>query len=202
MEGDSKDIVGEIMAAVPDAEKPRLARLKSGEELDYLIRARYPLIYVVSPEEDRGERTLRELKGVKRAGKRLLSWTITRGWQGPGVEAAQEIRDPDKALEYVINTELNGIFVLRDFHPYLKAPTIVRRLRDMREHLKATTKTCIILAPILSLPQELEKEVAVVDFDLPDREELGRIRDRVLHSVAGDPKIAANLDDRQRAKIA
>ncbi|GIW72548.1 MAG: hypothetical protein KatS3mg102_2090 [Planctomycetota bacterium] len=55
---------------------------------------------------------------------------------------------------------------------------------------------------MLKVPPELEKEVAVVDFDLPNAEQLGFIRDGVLASVADDPQVQTNLDEREKEKIA
>ena len=56
----------------------RLARrLDAREELDVLIRARYAMIYVVSWEEDRVERYLREI--AERRNKHLFVWTVTQG---------------------------------------------------------------------------------------------------------------------------
>ncbi|MCX5731839.1 MAG: hypothetical protein NTY18_10940, partial [Deltaproteobacteria bacterium] len=59
------------------AEQPRFVR-----ELDTLVRARYPLIYMVSWEEQRLDAILDEL--AKRHGKALLSWSVTRGLRRVG----------------------------------------------------------------------------------------------------------------------
>ncbi|HAZ63915.1 MAG TPA: ATPase, partial [Armatimonadetes bacterium] len=49
----------------------------SQRELDVLIRARYPILYLVSWEEPRVMRTLRQI--ARSQGKDLLTWTITDG---------------------------------------------------------------------------------------------------------------------------
>ena len=46
-------------------------------ELETLIRARYPLIYVVSWEEKRVEDALRAISANR--GKRMFVWTVTQG---------------------------------------------------------------------------------------------------------------------------
>ncbi|RME72722.1 MAG: AAA family ATPase [Planctomycetota bacterium] len=179
------------------------SRQRSIEEISSLIRARYPLIWIVSFEEQRVLKALRDCRGVRDRGKKLLHWSITDGWQGIGSqESGKEITDPYKALNYILATETKAVYVLKDFHPYLQNPTIVRRLRDMPERLRGTGKTCILLSAVLKVPPELEKEIAVVDFDLPDLEELAFIRDGVLASVADDPSVETNLEPRQLEKIA
>src|SRR5687767_2354919 len=47
------------------------------QEMDILIRARYPIIYVVTWEEERVERCLREIAAARN--KNLFVWTITQG---------------------------------------------------------------------------------------------------------------------------
>ncbi|MCH7897611.1 MAG: hypothetical protein IH782_12110, partial [candidate division NC10 bacterium] len=75
-------------------------------EIETLIRARYPLIYVVSWEENRVMAELDDL--TRRLGKRLLCWSINEGMRpvGSGVTIAQEgkkgTKDPLMALREVM----------------------------------------------------------------------------------------------------
>jgi SpoVK/Ycf46/Vps4 family AAA+-type ATPase len=201
---ETKDVVKEIIEDSSKTEKLKAdhERKTSIDEIGYLIRARYPIIWVVSFEEDRVLKAVREARGVRDRGKKVFVWSITEGWQGPGSEGGKDITDPYKALNYMLQTEQNAIFILKDFHPYLQDPTIVRRLRDLREQLKGTRKTCVVLSSVLKIPAELEKEIAVVDYELPNVEQLGFIRDGVLKGVADDPTVESKLDERQKEKIA
>ncbi|MDR1319367.1 MAG: hypothetical protein LBJ90_07055 [Treponema sp.] len=54
----------------------------SGNKIEILIRARYPLIYAVFFEEGRGGKRLRKITGSRR--KRLFNRTITNGLELPG----------------------------------------------------------------------------------------------------------------------
>lgn len=175
-------------------------------ELDFLIRARYPIIWIVSYEE---ERVLNALKKAVRANKKLFVWSISKGWQSGNPADATYLpkqdgpSDPYKAISFISQTEQDGVFVLKDFHPFMNAdPTVVRMLRDLREELRTTRKTCVILSPVFKLPPELEKDINVVDFDLPTVEQLGVIRDGVLKSVEADPGIDTKLTPEQKDKIA
>lgn len=65
-------------ATVPRADdRTTTRRLDPLEELEVLIRARYPIIYVVSWEEERVERYLREI--AQKRNKSLFVWTVTQG---------------------------------------------------------------------------------------------------------------------------
>ena len=57
------------------------------QELDVLIRARYPIVYVVSWEEERVERCLRKIAEARN--KKLFVWTITQGIVRSGAETTR-----------------------------------------------------------------------------------------------------------------
>lgn len=157
----------------------------SSQEIEDLIKAAYPLIYVVSPEEERVEDLLRDIG--RRRGRRLVLWSVTEGFREEANTLSRDVRDPLRALEAIDGYEDHALFVMRDFHPYLTDPTIVRRLRDLCRnfaHSARHKKHLILLSPIFKAPMELEKDMAVVDFDLPASEEIGRILDGILDSVA------------------
>jgi SpoVK/Ycf46/Vps4 family AAA+-type ATPase len=151
-------------------------------EVGDLIRARYPLMYVVSHEEERVEKALYDLC-IERE-MRLEIWSITEGFKvvanGSGT---REIKDPMKALDHVHRAEANqkALFVLRDFHPFFKEPAILRRLRDLATELRRTRKSLIMLSPVKKIPPELEKSIAaVVDWELPSRQEIEAIARRLV----------------------
>lgn len=54
------------------------------DELDVLIRARYPVIYVVTWEEERVEQRLAKIAAARN--KKLFTWTCTQGIVRAGSE--------------------------------------------------------------------------------------------------------------------
>ena len=178
-----------------------MSKISSVQEIEDLIRARYILIYVVSSEELRVEKTLQEI-GARRD-RKIIAWSCTKGLTAlDGTESYQDIREPLRALEFIGKHEDDAIFVLRDFHPYLQDPVVTRRLRDLNHEFKHGTKyrrNIVLLSGILKVPQEIEKDLAVVDFDLPDREEIGAIVDKLLASLPGlEMEARHNPEARQR----
>ena len=162
-------------------------RMSSADEIEVLLRAKYPLIYVVSPEEARVERAIKDV-GLRR-GRKFVTWSITEGFVGSEHDNFTDSKDPLRALEEILKFESKALFVLRDYHPFLKDPTIVRRLRDLGKELKFKKhggKHVLLLSPLLKIPTEIEKEIAVIDFDLPDREEIGRCVKSLIRSLPND----------------
>ncbi|MCA9517533.1 MAG: AAA family ATPase [Myxococcales bacterium] len=177
-------------------------KVSSKLELEYLIRARYALIYVVSAEEERVERAIRKI-GEDRD-RKVMAWSITQGFQSlDGGSSYSDIKDPLRALDFIQNFEDNVICVLRDYHPFLKDPSIVRKMRDMARILKESDyyQHLIMLSPTYSAPLELEKEVAVVDFDLPSRDELEDIVWEVAQSVPDSVELSVRKDAELREAV-
>ena len=159
--------------------------LTSAREIEDLILARYSLIYVVSAEEERVESEIRQIG--KRRDRKVLGWSCTKGLEAlDSSESFGDIKDPLRALEFIGKYEDDAVFVLRDFHPYLQDPTVTRRLRDLNREFKLGTnyrRNVILLSGILKVPMEIEKDLAVVDFQLPGREELEAVIDKLLGSL-------------------
>ena len=182
---------------------------KSAQEIEVLIRARYPVIYIVSWEETRVEDILAQI--ARRREKKLYLWSVSRGIQqygtplDSGKRTDNSTTDPASALDYVLQSVESAINVFRDLHPYLSnqsshAP-IVRRVRELASYLKNSYKTLIIVGPTLQLPLELQKEVSVVEFELPDSDELGGLLDRTLSEVNEATGRNLNVTPSARDKI-
>jgi len=169
------------------------------KELELLIRARYPIIYIVSWEEKRVEDALREI--AQERGKKIFFWTITQGMSLNANNRDSATRDPLAALDFVMDSRDQALFVLKDFHAFITDVTVTRRLRDLTIALKTSYKTLVILAPSLKLPPELEKEVTVVDYSLPDREDLDTLLEKIIQSVKDNPQINTSLTEIERDQV-
>ncbi len=138
-------------------------------ELDTLIRARTPLVWILTAEEERAEAALGEL--AERHGKALLGWSITRGFRRLGGSKIGPVpdgsRQPLEALQVIERLPEASIVLLEDFHPFLSEPAVVRAARDLAHALRGGESHAMILSPVLAIPPELEKEITVVDVPLP-----------------------------------
>jgi len=169
------------------------SRINGRFELEILIRARYPLIYLVSWEE---ERVMRDIDAIaSKREKKVSVWTISTGLVrhrtgvGDAAEGKKGTKDPILLLNEIQTFEEPAIFVLKDYHPYLKDSTVVRGLRDLAGYLRQTSTSVVLLSPTFSLPPDLEKDITIVDFPLPDRQEL----EHLYLSIARDLKDHPNF---------
>ncbi|MDQ3368949.1 MAG: AAA family ATPase [Myxococcota bacterium] len=155
----------------------------SKSEIADLIKARYSLVWITSPEETRVEDSLKKLC-IERE-MRLEVWSITEGFKTiANGQGTRDVKDPMKAIDHVIRAEGRALFVLRDFHPFLKEPAVIRRLRDAATELRKTKKSLLILSPVTKVPPELEKSVAaILDWELPNRQEIEQAARSVLPAL-------------------
>ncbi|MCA9054324.1 MAG: AAA family ATPase [Planctomycetaceae bacterium] len=139
------------------------------DDLRLRILARYPLLVLRTYEEQRWEEELAELALELERG--LVTWSVTAGAQ-PALASNGSPPDPLQFLEQVGEYPPEHLFLLKDLHPYLDDPRVVRKLRDMLPRLVAEQKTLLLMGPIDDVPVELVKEVTSLELPLPGIEEM------------------------------
>jgi hypothetical protein len=77
------------------------------------------------------------------------------------------------------------ITLLKDYHLFLQDPNpiLLRKLKDVLLDCKVKQKTIVLAGCRLVLPPELERELTVVEFALPGREDLRHVLQGILESA-------------------
>jgi AAA+ superfamily predicted ATPase len=190
-----------------------------------LIRASYPVIVVESHEEARVCEVVNSIAAAMdvvathkskadTTRTQIFHWTVSRGMEQavPAPKNQQkgtpQHAAPAAALKFVsefgkpTNDHPAGpraIFVLKDFHPYISNPQVLRALRDVAGELIHRHQTIILVSPTFQVPLEAEKEIAVVTYPLPTAEELAEQLDRFIDALPESIPVNVNGD---RAVIA
>ena len=158
------------------------------EELNVLIQAQYPLIYVVTSEEERAVQSIACLDPKRRT----FVWSVTQGLieRSPKAEGSSYLSNsrtasPEMAIDEAIKCKDEAIFIFKDLHPFFGNPNVTRSLRDAVTAFKSTKKSLVLLSPVKDIPIELEKDVVVIDFALPDMTELNRVLTQQLDPIRG-----------------
>lgn len=166
--------------------------------LENYIRARYPIIVILSHEESRVMGEIKALASSKTRRARLVKWTYTQGlveFAPDGDKPIEDTEDPAAALEHVIKTKpetIPTIYVFCDLHPMLSDAKIVRQLRDVAAAFETSKDNLILLSPTMQIPADLEKTVALIDFPLPDYEELSGILQSCETNLPEKIKVSLN----------
>jgi len=152
------------------------------EEFELLLRARYPLIYIPTLEEERAEVAIAQ--AAQRLGERAVYlWDFVDGYQGNPNDQGFGRRNPLQALEFVEKIPANApsIFILRDFHRFLDDISISRKLKNLARLLKSQPKNIVIVTPQVAIPSDLTEVLTVQEFPLPDA---GEIKAEISRLVA------------------
>ncbi len=147
--------------------------VRGAERIRRVLLGSYPLLYVQSWEEGRVERALAVLaQKYYEKPVPFAVWTCVDGWSGLA-EAPPDTRDPLRALDVVLQSNGPGFFLMKDLPSLLPdRPDVVRKLRDAYRLLKGKGRFVAMISPRLLLPEDLKKEVYLVDYDLPDEAEV------------------------------
>jgi len=176
-------------------------------EIETLIRARYPILYIVSSEEMRVQNAILEI--AQRRQKKVFEWSFSIGIVPAGTSLQSQkhrnpsTKDPLAALDQVIEQVEPAIFIFKDFHPFLTKNNfaVIRKLKEIALHLKNSFKTVILVSPLQEIPTELEKEITVLSFPLPTRDELGQLLDHIIEDVRQFKQVKIDLDEAGRQRL-
>jgi len=167
------------------------------QQLDIYLRARFTLVVLVTPEE---ERVLHTIKTVcERTNRPCLTWDVADNFQWltavDGVVPAA--KDPINALEHIDKAQDDAVYVLKDFHDCWNNLQTKRKLRSVVQRLKYTKKSILAICPSHKIPAELKEEAVVIDFPHPTAIEL----EGVLNRIARAPGVKVNLTKLGREKL-
>ncbi|HRD32163.1 MAG TPA: AAA family ATPase, partial [Fimbriimonadaceae bacterium] len=170
------------------------------QEIETLIRSKYPIVWVTTWEERRVERGMAEL--ATKLNRSLHTWSVTQGLK-PGLSTGKTSNLPAEleVLAQMHEAPEYTVFLVKDFHPYMRDNRVVRLLRDLSGRLRTRAQTLILTSPMLTLPPELEKDVTVIEFPMPDTTVINAQLDSIISSLAGNDKVDLNLEPEERELI-
>lgn len=184
------------------------------ESLALLFAARFPILYVESFEEDRVLEAVQAVAGgenIRKTPRPVFVWSITRGFVAPDGSSQSGTTEPRKALEWLARQEQPGVFVMLDLHAHLGEqhrpadPAVVRLVRDVSTSFASggAPRALVIVAPVLRIPPELDKDIALIDFPLPDEQEIRVVLDGMIEAnTTGESRIRIDVDNLGRERLA
>lgn len=161
-------------------------------QLVNLINAGFPYIYIPTYEESRAQQQIIDIvlgsSEIKTA-RELYVWTQTEGFVKYTLEGQEKknlissvidnTKDPIKALNSIEKNNEPAIYIMKDMHVFFGSErgthpdfVLIRRFRDIITSLQQTRENVIFISPNLCIPCDMEKDITVLDFQLPDEEEI------------------------------
>ena len=154
-----------------------------------LLKARYPIIYISTSEEERIEYLLK-YSSKKYISRVCYVWNFVEGYQGNPNNKGLATKNPLEALEFIekLTPETKALFILKDFDNFLKDFSIIRKLKNLGRSLKTQSKNIIIVSTEVNIPDSLRELITVVNFPLPTLQEICEELKRLTESL--DQKIS------------
>jgi len=142
------------------------------------ISACFTGLWITSHEHDDALSEIEQL--CRDQNWKLATWDIASGLQIPGQNNPADAGGSDplaaiRSINALASPDSSAILVLTNFHRFLSSPEIVQALARQIALGKQNRTFVVILSPVLTLPVELEKLFAVIEHDLPSREQLEEI---------------------------
>lgn len=173
-----------------------------------LLRARNPLIWIVSREEARVEGYVMEAAAAAKYATRC--WDVAQGVTDMGGKKLKiGSNDPGDMLTFIQDRASQGaercVWIMRDLPPWLVGSigmTTCRTLRNVTRMLPRLdldySQAIIVLSPDGNVPAELSNSATVVEWPLPDRVEIGNFLDAAIEAVPQKRRAAATLTNGTR----
>ncbi len=164
-----------------------------------LFKARFPYVYIPTWEEERAVEFIESIaydESLIKYTRKVYLWSQTKGFvESVGKKAVNNTTEPINALDFVEKCNDDAVFIFKDLHIYFGAHgrpasyNVIRRMRDIITvlHESVKRKNVVLISPELVIPHDMQKEISVFDFPLPNVNEVIEMLDKII--------IENNLDD-------
>ena len=181
-------------------------------DVSALLRARNPLLWIVTREEARVERLL--IEAAAAAGYVPRTWDVAQGvadLAGKPIPELRDTQDPAAVLTLIDNRSKGterGVWIMRDLPAWLEGTvgiTTLRQIRNLARSLpgapRESAQAMIIISPKSEVPAELAGHATVIDWPMPDRAEIAAILDAAIDGLPDDLRETAAPNGQRDAAI-
>jgi len=145
--------------------------------LRYYIQAGFSGLMIKSPEETRVQRMFREIVQEfiqKNNEYDLYTFDMHEGLVNILEEGGNGTTDPIDAMTMAANMDGSAITVFSDFHVFLEqgGPEVALHVKRALRIAKSKGNHLVFVGCRTVIPAEIERELTVLEFDLPTRKEL------------------------------
>jgi ATP-dependent 26S proteasome regulatory subunit len=165
------------------------------KEFKLLLKARYPLLYIPTTEEERLEYTIRSCIQLY-SNRAVYCWDFVDGYTGNPNDNGFATKNPLQALELIekLTPDSPANLLLKDFNLFLNDISVSRKLKNLVKVLRNQSKTIVIIGSDINIPDSVKEIVTVVYFKLPQTSEIRRELLRVQESL-GYPIPSESIDN-------
>jgi SpoVK/Ycf46/Vps4 family AAA+-type ATPase len=181
----------------------------TNEELNLLVKSKYPVICLETVDEIY---TIRQLRAIaEQLNLDFYQWSITDGFRrGDKDDSYYQTKEPVKMLRMIQSLlkpredeEIRpGLFVLKDFEKYIEDVLVLRLFKDIINLIKGTRDTFVIVSAEYKLPKDIQPDSAHLMGGYPIEDEIEAvIKETAEELKRTNNKVALSLSDEELDKI-
>jgi len=170
------------------------------QDLELLIHGHTPILQIETHEEKRALDLL-----VRIATKNvipLFKWSVTEGLRRVDIDLGVQRHnaEPRDVLGHIKSSDVDGIYVLLDFDPYIQEPVNQRYIKEIAMQFEGGRNKLVFISHKVGMPPGLAKRVARFELRLPDASAL----EHIIRDEAGrwqkesGKRVATDADTLQR----
>jgi len=175
------------------------------------IAARDTLVFIETIEENEA---IKDLKSIAYSlNQSLVLWNSVEGWRDitpdgvmPAMQPMGDVYDLNLMLNEISNYTSDALFVLQDVQFFVNENTpsqelarYIRNFKLLKDELKSTGKTIIVLGNRFSLTKDVEDDFAIFKYDRPNKDKLFNILLEFLTAQHWEDRLTA--DEKTREEI-
>ena len=133
------------------------------QELLLLIKAKYPIIYITTHEEERVEYIIKHCT-QELGGRAVYTWDFIDGYTGTPFDQSTAKGNPIQALNLIEKLTPNtpSLFIMKDFDIFFKDVAIIRKTKNVTKLLKIQPKNMIIISSKTNIPESLQDIIITI----------------------------------------
>jgi len=178
---------------------------KAAADVSALLRARNPLLWIVTREEARVERLV--IEACASASYEPRMWDCATGVTDlAGRDIDPSMTDPAQALQSIRSATTRQAWIMRDLSDRWITDASIKRLvktlaRTLPQAPREAARSIIVISATNEIPSELQGDAIVIEWPLPDRTEIAAVLDAQIDKLPDDVKGSAAPNGTRDAAI-
>ena len=176
------------MESKQDNGSKKPGKYRPQDYIQLLARAKDTLVGIKSSDWSVVSRGLMQAGAGISPPMEVLVWTPTKGFHDVDGNTIKNEANPINAIRSITSEKGRFIIVIRQAQMFLDNPmfrmALLETAEDLQKEKKEDAKIIVLLAPDLNLPLDIEDQVHIVNWPLPDREDVSKVLNWVIDGLS------------------
>lgn len=141
-------------------------------DISLLLRSQIPILILETHEERRAVNLLKDIS--MNIGLPIFKWSVASGMKREDInlDPQAHLKEPAQVLSHIKSTDFTGVYILLDFHPYLKDPLHIRLIKELAMAFDKKLSKLVLISHKVDIPPEIQKLSHNFELQMPSDQEL------------------------------